>query len=272
MNFLELREQRFIATIHLGLDNNYQIPSDSLKILEVGTNQTERKGSLKIIMTHRSWEKARAEVLLFCQRMLNERLVYYTSGNISCRIEREPELIAITPTTLAYDTMQPDDIVILTINGEIVNGIHEPTSELPLHTLVYQRRSDIGAVVHTHSSAGMAMSALGATLPPILTGLVTSAGGSIVTAPFARAGTAEMAEFTAAALVDRSACFIRNHGVLAIGVTLSDAYCAAVTVEKTAEAYFKAVAVGQVLEIPVEEIERLRLTWKSQWQKPVPSG
>jgi L-fuculose-phosphate aldolase len=219
--------------------------------------------------TYNSWNKARAEVLLFCQRMLNEKLIYYTAGNISCRIEGEPELIAITPAAMAYDTMQPEDIVILTINGQVVDGKHQPTSELPLHTLVYQRRSDIGAVVHTHGSAGMAMSALGATLPPILIGLVTGAGGSIVTAPFARAGTSEMAELTAEALEDRGACFIRNHGVLAIGVTLSDAYTAAAAVESTAEAYFKAITVGQVLEIPAEEIERLRSKWKSQWLKTI---
>jgi L-ribulose-5-phosphate 4-epimerase len=219
-------------------------------------------------MTHSNWAKARSEVLLFCQRMLNERLVYYTAGNISCRIEGEPELIAITPTSLPYDTMQPEDIVVLTINGRVIDGNREPTSEQPLHTLIYQRRSDIGAVVHTHSLAGMAMSALGAALPPILNGLITAAGGSVVTAPFARAGTAEMADFTAAALENRSACFIRNHGVLAIGVTLSDAYCAAVTVENSAEAYLKALAAGQVLEIPADEIERLHLIWKNQWQRP----
>lgn len=231
------------------------------------SNQIPVKGMIINNMTYSSWAKARAEVLLFCQRMLNERLVYYTAGNISCRIDGDPNLIAITPTSLPYDTMQLEDIVILTIDGKVIDGTRRPTSELPLHTLIYQRRSDIGAVVHTHSSAGMAMSSLGATLPPILNGQITAAGGSIITAPFARAGTAEMAEHTAAALEDRSACFIRNHGVLAVGVTLSDAYCAAVTVESTAEAYLNALTTGQVQEIPADEIDRLHEIWKSQWKR-----
>jgi len=162
------------------------------------------------------WARVREEILLFCHRMQQERLVWYTAGNISARVG-EQDLVAVTPTSVPYDTMVPDDIVIMSVHGNIIDGFRKPTSEVPLHTLVYLRRPEVGGVVHTHSSAGMAMAAMGRTLPPILTGLVSAAGGSVATAPYARTGTAEMADFTASALVDRSACFLRHHGVLAIG-------------------------------------------------------
>ena len=211
--------------------------------------------------------KAREDVLLFCHRMMAEQLVYFTAGNISCRVIGSPELIAITPSAIPYDTLVLDEIPIVNIKGDIEEGSTKPTSELPLHTLIYQNRPDVNAVVHTHSIAGMTMAVLGATLPPILTGLVSAAGGSVVTAPFARGGTDEMAKFTTEALKDRSACFLRNHGVLAIGPTFDQAYNAAVTVEASAKTYLQAKANGEMHELPVDEIERIHEIWKSRWER-----
>jgi L-ribulose-5-phosphate 4-epimerase len=197
--------------------------------------------------------------------MQSERLVYYTAGNISARIEDEPGLIAVSPANTAYDTMTVDDIAIVTVGGDVVDGHLRPTSELPLHTLVYARRPEVGGIVHTHSPAAMAMAAMGRTLPPILTGLVSAAGGSIVTAPYARAGTAEIADFTAGALLDRSACFLRHHGLLAIGSTVEQAYNAASVVEGAADAYLRALPLGPVPELPDAEIEFMRAKWKTRW-------
>lgn len=215
--------------------------------------------------TPKSWQVAREEVLLFCKRMQAERLVYYTAGNISCRIADDSRLVAVTPAATAYDTMTADDIVIVTVDGEVVDGHLKPTSELPLHTLVYARRDEVGGIVHTHSPAAMAMSILGLDLPPILTGLISAAGGSVSTPPYARPFTADMADFTAEALRDRSACFIRNHGLVAIGSTTEQAYNAASVVEGAADAYLRALPVGRVLEVPAEDIERIHQKWMSRW-------
>jgi L-ribulose-5-phosphate 4-epimerase len=212
-----------------------------------------------------TWQVAREEVALFCRRMLAEHLVYYTAGNISCRIADDPRLVAMTPTSVAYDTMRPEDVVIVTVDGEIVDGNLKPTSELPLHTLVYARRDDVGGIVHTHSPAGMAMAAMGMTLPPILTGLVSAAGGAIVSAPYARGGTDEMADLTAAALEARSACFLRNHGVLAIGSNVEQAYNAASVVEGAADAYLRALPFGPVPVVPEDDMERIQRKWRARW-------
>lgn len=212
-----------------------------------------------------SWQQAREDVVLYCRRMQAERLVYWTAGNISTRVDDDPGLIAMTPTNTPYDTMRPEDVCIVRTDGSIVDGHREPTSEFPLHTLVYQRRPEVGGIVHTHSAAAMTMAALGWTLPPILTGFVEAAGGAVYTAPYARPGTAEMADFTAKALVDRGACFLRHHGLLAIGASLHHAFRAASVTEGAAEVYLRARAFGQVPELPEAEVKWIADQWRSQW-------
>jgi ribulose-5-phosphate 4-epimerase/fuculose-1-phosphate aldolase len=223
-----------------------------------------KKDSLMAIPAN--WQDARERVVLFAQRMLRDGLTCFTAGNISVRIEGDSELVAMTPGSLPYDTMRPEDVVIANVAGQVVHGLRSPTSEFPLHTIVYEQRPDIGAVVHTHSSAGMAMAAAGLSLPPILHGFVAACGGGIITAPYAKGGTDEIPVFTAAALRDRSACFLRNHGVLAVGPTLEHAYNAAAQVECASRAYLLARAFGPVPEIPPDDVARLRRDlWMPAW-------
>jgi ribulose-5-phosphate 4-epimerase/fuculose-1-phosphate aldolase len=213
-----------------------------------------------------SWGDARERVLLFSRRLLAERLVFFTAGNISMRIADDPQLVAMTPASTPYDTMRPEDVVIVGLDGRIVDGALKPTTELPLHTLTYVRRPDVGGIVHTHSSAAMAVAAMGIAIPPILHGLVSACGGGIETAPYARGGTAEVAELTAYALSGRSACLVRNHGVLAIGPTVDHAYNAASVVEGVADAYLRALAFGPVPEIAPDEVDRIRREqWSPAW-------
>ena len=213
-----------------------------------------------------AWTDARERVVLFGQRLLAERLVYFTAGNISMRIAGDPGLVAMTPASTPYDTMRPGDVVIVRLDGSIMDGDLKPTSELPLHTLTYLRRPDVGGVVHAHSSAAMAAAAMGIAIPPILHALIAACGGGILTAPYARGGTAEVAELTADALRDRSACLLRNHGVLAIGPTVEHAYNAASVVEGVADAYLRALAFGPVPEIAPDEVDRIRREqWSPAW-------
>ena len=152
-----------------------------------------------------SWGRARQEVLDYCRRLQAEHLGYSTAGNISCRVAEEPDLFAVTPTNFPYDALELDDICIATTGGEVVDGRRKPTSEFPMHTLIYARRPEVGAVIHTHSPAAMVMAVMGWTLPPILTGFVEASGGDVVTAPYSRPATAEMADLTAEAC-ETAAC------------------------------------------------------------------
>jgi L-fuculose-phosphate aldolase len=212
-----------------------------------------------------SWQRARDEVLLYCRRMQAEHLVRHTAGNISVRVDGQPNQFAVTPTSLPYDTLESGDVVIIDVDGVVLDGRREPTSEVPLHTLVYRRRPEVGAIVHTHSPAAMTMAALGWTLPPILTGFVAATGGAVVTANYARPGTPGLADATAEALAERGACFLQHHGLLAIGANLTHAYDAAAATEGAAEAYLRARNFGEVPQIPDAEVRWLAEIWRAQW-------
>ena len=215
--------------------------------------------------------EAQEVIVLFCRRLLAEHLVSYTSGNISARIASEPDLVAVTPGSTAYDTLRPEDIVIVRLDGTIVEGSLRPTAELPLHTLAYRDRPDVAGIVHTHSPAAMAMAAMGMDLPPILHGLISACGGGITAAPYARGATEEMALLTAEPLRHRSACLLRNHGVLAIGPTVEHAYNAACVVEGVADAYLRALPYGPVPEVPADDVVRIRTTqWAPAWADALP--
>jgi L-ribulose-5-phosphate 4-epimerase len=211
-------------------------------------------------------DRARHEVIAYARRMQAEHLVYATAGNASTRVDGERDAIAMTPTSLAYDALEPDDICIVGTGGEQQAGRRAPTSELPLHTLVYARRPEVGAIVHTHSPAAMTMAVLGWRLPPILTGLVEAVGGDVRVAPYSRPGTAEVADFTAAALVDRGACFMRHHGLLAVGADLAHAFLAASVTEGAARVYLDARAQGvDVPELAPDDVAQIARAWREQW-------
>jgi L-ribulose-5-phosphate 4-epimerase len=212
-----------------------------------------------------TWQRARETVVLYGRRLQAEGLVHWTSGNVSLRVVGDAGLIAMTPTDTPYDTMQPEDVCIVRSDGSIVDGRRAPTSEFPLHTLVYQRRAEVGAIVHAHSRAAMTMAALGWTLPPILTGFVEAAGGAVTTVRYSRPGTPEMADFTADALSDRGACFLRHHGLLAIGATIERAFKAAAVTEAAADVYLRARQFGEVPELPEAEVAWIADLWRGQW-------
>jgi ribulose-5-phosphate 4-epimerase/fuculose-1-phosphate aldolase len=209
--------------------------------------------------------RARAAIVEFGLRMQAERLAYWTSGNLSVRVMGESDLIALSPTAMPYDLVAPEDVPLVRLDGTVVDAGRRPTSELPLHTLLYRRRPEIAAIVHTHSPAAMAMAGLDWTLPPFLTGLVEATGGPVLCAPYARPGSAELADAVDGALAGRGCCFLRNHGLLAVGATLGLAFRAATVTEGAADAYLRARAVGGVADLPPQEVHWIAEGWRAQW-------
>lgn len=214
-------------------------------------------------------DEARRAVIAAGRRLLAERLVHATAGNVSCRVAGEPGLLALTPTGRPFDELEPDDIALVTAAGEQLAGRGRPTSELPLHTAIYARRPEVGAIVHTHSQGAMTLAALGWELPPILTGLVEAAGGAVRCAPYARPTTAALADVAVEALDGRGACLLRHHGLLAIGATLGHALRAASVTEATCRAYLAARAQGvDVPALDPAEVEAMAAWWRAQWEPP----
>jgi L-fuculose-phosphate aldolase len=174
----------------------------------------------------------RAELVAAAREMLRLGLVAGTSGNLSAR---DGDLVHITPTALPYGEMEERDLVTLALDGTVVEGVREPSSERLLHLAVYGARPDAGALVHTHSVHATAWSFLEAPLDTGTEELELSAGGAVRTAPFAPTGTPELGPAAVEALAERRAVLLARHGVLALGESPARALDVCAAVERQAQ-------------------------------------
>ncbi len=156
----------------------------------------------------------RAELVATAREMHRLGLVAGTSGNVSAR---EGELVHITPSALPYGEMSEGDLVTLSLAGEVVDGAREPSSERRVHLAVYTARPEAGAVVHTHSVHATAWSFVGEPLDTGTEELELAAGGAVLTAAEAPAGSDAIARAVVEALEDRRAALLARHGVLGLG-------------------------------------------------------
>jgi L-fuculose-phosphate aldolase len=185
------------------------------------------------------------EALVTCGlRLLGKGILTQTSGNLSIRLSANA--IAITPTSIEYDQMTPDDIVVCSMDGTVLDGTRAPSSETPLHTAVYQHRDDIRAIVHTHSANATTLAILGMPIPAVHYIIASLNTTTVPVTPYATYGTPELATnvrdtFKAPGL----AVLIANHGMVAGGLTLKQAADAAETTEILAGFYYRSLAVGQ---------------------------
>jgi L-fuculose-phosphate aldolase len=174
----------------------------------------------------------RAEVIAAARGMVRLGLVAGTSGNVSAR---EGELIHITPSALPYEGMGEADLVTLRLDGSVVAGEREPSSERRVHLAVYRARADAGAVLHSHSPHATAWSFLDEPLDTGTEELDEAVGGAVSTARFAPTGSEQIATAAVEALGDRRAVLLARHGVLAVGESPARALDAAAVVERQAQ-------------------------------------
>ena len=153
------------------------------------------------------------------RRTVADGLVVGTSGNVSVRVG---DIVLVTPSGVPYDRLTPEDVTGVGLDGRQVLGTLVPTSELPMHLAVH-RTTDARAVVHTHAVHATAVSTLVPELPTIHY-MSAALGGPVRVAPYATYGSEELAENMLRALADRTACLLQNHGTMAYGTTLDQAY------------------------------------------------
>ncbi len=200
----------------------------------------------------------RAAVCEFARRMTADGLVVGTSGNVSARRD---DLVAVTPTGVDYAELRPEDIPVVALDGEIVEGALKPTSELPMHLTVYRKAADpdgapVTAVVHTHSVHATAVSTLTAEVPPIHY-MIAAIGPSARVAAYATYGTEELAEAMLEALKGRRGCLLANHGTVTFGDGLAAAYHRAQQLEWVCQVWLVARAAGTPTLLPSTEIEHV---------------
>ena len=166
-----------------------------------------------------------------------------TSGNMSayCRAEN---IMYITPTSVRYETMKPDDVVAMRLDGTVLGGEKQPSSGWRMHAAVYRAFPDTGAVFHTHSPHATAFAVVHRPIPATLIEMHFFLGGDVPCAKYARPGTDAVGENAAAVLAGKGGCLLENHGVLAVGRDLDEAYLRAEYIEDAAKIYILANTLG----------------------------
>ncbi|MEP7034152.1 MAG: class II aldolase/adducin family protein [Dermatophilaceae bacterium] len=184
-------------------------------------------------------EKERELIVGYGLRMLKEGLTVGTSGNLSVRVG---DNIAITPSGVDYEMIRAQDICVIRLDGQHVDGPDNPSTEVPMHTVVYQS-TDALAVVHTHPVYATVLGTLVDEIPPIHY-MLALLGGPVRVAPYAPFGTSELAQNCDAAMKDRYGVLLANHGATTYGDTLARAYSRSIYLEWLCRIYCEAKALG----------------------------
>lgn len=193
-------------------------------------------------------------VLLTAKKAYDEKLMAGTSGNLSIFC-REEGVMVITPSSYDYRIMEEKDIVVVDLEGRVVEGCHRPSSEWRMHGEIYKHLPHVGAVVHTHSPYATSFAVNHQTIPVILIEMIPFLKGSLEVSPYAEQGSAQVGLNAVPILKRKNACLMANHGVVAVGQTLDQAYINSVYAEDTAKIYHMALSCGQPVVIPGYEGE-----------------
>jgi L-fuculose-phosphate aldolase len=196
------------------------------------------------------WEKEREAVAEASREMARKGLVAGSAGNVSMRVGEG--LLAITPSRKRYDQLTAHQIQVIDFDGEPVAGDQVPSVESLMHIAAYRRRADINAVVHTHSLYASVLAVAHLALPPLIDEMVTSIGGEVTVTAYAFPSTEDLANNVSAALAERNAALLANHGVVGVGATLHEALAVCELVERASQVYVLARLLGKVHLLPEE--------------------
>jgi len=172
------------------------------------------------------------------------------SGNVSARIA---DGYLITPSGVAYETMESDDIVPMNLEGK-AHGLRAPSSEWRFHRDIYAAWADVAAIVHAHPPFATSLACLSRSIPAFHYMIAVAGGKDIRCAPYATFGTQQLSDHALAALEGRKACLLANHGMIAVGVSLAAALALAVEVESLAEMYWRALLIGEPCVLSEDEM------------------
>ncbi len=199
----------------------------------------------------KSYDETKQKLKDMAKLSYQKALFAGTSGNLSM-YDPESKIMAITPSSIAYEILEAEDMVLMTLDGEIIEGKNRPSSEWRMHASIYKNRPEIKAVIHTHSPYATSFAVNGEIIPIILIEMIPFIGGEVPLAKFALPGSEEMGLEALKVLDESQACLLANHGVLAIGENLDQTHLRAIYVEDAAKIYSLAKSNGSVQLVPEE--------------------
>jgi L-ribulose-5-phosphate 4-epimerase len=203
-----------------------------------------------------SEQELRQQLVRYARQMLASGLVKGTSGNVSGRPPGSSWCL-VTPSGVDYETMRPEDLVRVDLEGKPPGGGMKPSVDTPVHVAVYRARPDVGALIHTHSPYAAAFSTLHREVPPLITESAGFLGGAVRVMEYVPPARPDTGDQVAAGLGGDRAVLLPNHGVVAVGEDLRKCYSAAYQVEESAHVAFLALQLGKPHLVPASEIDRM---------------
>ena len=201
-------------------------------------------------------QSLREELVRLHAELPRHQLVVWTGGNVSVR-DPETGLVAIKPSGVRYDDLTAASMVVLDVDGNMVEGDLKPSSDVASHLYVYRHRPDVNGVVHTHSRYATAFAAVGRPIPVYLTAQADEFGGPIPCAGFAFIGDDSIGQLVVEGIGQSPAILLKNHGVFTVGPTAEAAVKAAVMVEDIAATVWAALQLGTPDVLDDDAVERL---------------
>ncbi|SBW09773.1 conserved hypothetical protein [uncultured Eubacteriales bacterium] len=214
-------------------------------------------------------EKERIAIVEFGKKMSSQGLSKGTSGNLSC-YDPESGYMAIGPSGLGYFETTPEDVVVMDLQGNIIEGSRKPSSEHDLHATVYKHRADARAVVHTHSTFCTTFACLRQPLKAVHYVISGAGVDEVPCAEYATFGTPELAANVGKAMGESKALLLANHGLVTCGPSMDKAFGLAVNMEFVAEMQWRAMAVGTPAVLTGEEMADVRVRMQSYGQAKKP--
>lgn len=197
------------------------------------------------------------QVCDWAERAYQDGLFEGTCGNLSA-FDREKGIVVITPSGVSYDRYRPEDMVVIDLEGNVLEGNYAPSSEWIMHTMVYRQKPEVNAIIHTHSPYASAFAVRNQPIPAVLIEMIPTLGGDVPLAEFGMPGTEEVGAQAVKALKGRGGCLLANHGVLAIGDTLERAFVRAGYVENAAKICSIAMSNGTIVPLGEELCQAVR--------------
>ncbi|MGB2696113.1 MAG: class II aldolase/adducin family protein [Dehalococcoidia bacterium] len=199
-----------------------------------------------------SLDEVRRSIQEACLRLEAQDLVAEASGNVSVRLPSEDgrELIAITPSQVPYRLLRPEQVLVIDLEGNVIDGDGRPSSEKATHLAAYRARADVGAAIHSHSVYASALAVAGLDIPPLLDEQVVALGGGVRVAEWGMSASEDLGRKAVEALGLRQAVLLRSHGVLGVGRTLDEVVNVVAMVERVARIYTLARQLGEVQTLP----------------------
>ena len=185
-----------------------------------------------------------------------QHLVAWTSGNVSER-DTQTGYVMIKPSGVRYEDLRPEHMVVVDLDGKVIEGNLKVSSDTASHLYIYRNRPDVNGVVHTHSTYATAFAAVGKPIPVYLTAQADEFGGPIPCGGFALIGGEEIGKVVIESIGASKAVLLKNHGVFTIGSSAESAVKTAVMVEDIAHTVWLALQMGLPDEIPPEMVEKL---------------